>query len=91
MKIDRLIFVAASYLQGDLGVNDCPEGYYAISDTRICEKASQSLGLDYLEANNDISTGNPVCNFCEDCSPPNTRVDWDHGNQTRLVCESTGK
>ena len=79
----------APFMQGDLGIDSCPEGYETITDPSTCQTASESLGLEYAVDQNSDNI-NAICNWCGGCSPQSTRLDETHGIQARWICQLQG-
>ena len=89
-----LIFVyiiseSDTFVQGDVGIDSCPEGYETITEPSTCEIASKLLGLKYT-AQFDTGGVNAICNWCGGCSPQDTRVSYDHGPHARWICKLQG-
>ena len=82
-------FESGTYVQGDLGIDSCPEGYEIITEPSTCETASKLLGLKYMA---QFNTGgvNAICNWCGGCSPQDTRVSDNHGAHARWICKLQG-
>ena len=80
---------SATFVQGDLGIDSCPEGHETITEPSTCEIASKLLGLRYMA---HFNTGgvNAICNLCEGCSPQYTRVSDNHGPKARWICKLQG-
>ena len=80
---------SATFVQGDVGINSCPEGYETITEPSTCETASKSLGLTYRA---QFNTGgvNAICNWCGGCSTQDTRVSNGHGPHARWICKLRG-
>ena len=74
------------YQQGEVGIDNCPEGYQTITDPTECKTASQNLGLVHREDQN-IVHADAICNFRGGCSPAGTRLDETHGILARWVCK----
>ena len=50
------------YVQGEIGVDACPDGYEVVNNTESCGAAAQSIGLIYVEAQNkNLGESDPVC------------------------------
>ena len=92
LKCVYIDFESGTYVQGDLGIDSCPEGYEIITEPSTCETASKALGLTYRAQFNVIwPTGvNAICNWCGGCSPQDTRVSYDHGPHARWICKRQG-
>ena len=75
----------------------CPEGYSAINDARICERASKNLGLSYLVDNDSDSSISGICAWCNGwgCNPKGAdegiRIYRERGFFSRLICQMKGK
>ena len=82
-----------SYELGEIGVDACPTGTMAITDTDKCAEASQALGYgDIFDERIGTKTGeNVICNYCTSCVPIDTRVSSDHGDQAYWICEKSSK
>ena len=76
----------AAYAYGELGVDECPDGYSPIYDTVQCSLASDFVGDTYDPDRNVLNEG-AVCNgrtcgaTCAD-----TRVSDNHGSVARWLC-----
>ena len=76
------------YIEGANGIDACPNGYEAIQDKTVCKLASKSLGLTYSEARND-NKPNAICKLCGGCTPQETRMSEDHGQNTKWICRKS--
>lgn len=88
LKFVYIDFESAILVQGDVGIDSCPEGYETITEPSTCQTASESLGLKYI-ADLNTDTTNAICNWCGGCSPQSTSVGDDHGPQARWICKGT--
>jgi len=74
------------YVRGEIGIDDCPEGYFPINEPSTCVQASNTLGLDFsIDINTDIASGK--CYWCEGCTPKGVRIDSAMGGEARLICQ----
>ena len=85
-----ITFDSATFAQGDVGIDSCPEGYKAITTPSTCKTASKILGLEY-DAGFNTNGNNAICNWCGGCSPKKTRVSVEHGDHARWICQLQGR
>ena len=74
-----------------LGVDECPTGTVAITDTSKCAEGSLELGFGEIfdETLGTKTGGNLICNYCTGCNPVVTRVSSNHGALASWICEKT--
>ena len=78
------------YIQGAMGKDSCPDGYIAIPDNIMCQKASQGLDLNYAEFQN-ANDENALCKLCGGCIPKVVGMATAHGKKARMICQFNGK
>ena len=89
---NQLLNLQGNYIQGNLGEDACPTGYYPIMGQDECEAAANYFGYDFLE--NPITAAvdeNSVCNYCTGCNPHHVRLSSNHGSAAYWLCSSGGK
>ena len=71
------------------GDKACPNEYNAIYDDKICEDASNILGLPYQQSENfDGSDPRPrVCYLCRGCNQKTTRMSIYYGEVAKWICQ----
>ena len=90
LRLLNLFSIQAFYVRGEIGIDDCPEGYFPINEPSTCVQASKTLGLDFsVDINTDIASGK--CYWCEGCTPKGVRIDSAMGGEARLICQPRGK
>ena len=79
---------SATFAQGDVGIDSCPEGYKAIAEPSNCQTASKILGLEY-DAGFNTNGNDAICYL--DHSSKTTRVSERHGKLAKWICQVQGR
>ena len=80
----------SDYIQGEMGKDNCPDGYMPIQEPSTCQKASQNLDLVYDESQN-ANGENALCKWCGGCKPKVVSMAIGHGAKARSICQFNGK
>ena len=92
LTFNQLLNLQDHYVQGNLGEDACPTGYYPITSQDECEAVANYFKYDFPENPiNAVRDGNSVCIYCTGCNPPDVRLSSSHGHLAYWLCSSVGK